>query len=266
MDLAALAQTHVCRLTFGRGSLFERLQHLPDVRVLVRQVLLRPLIGFLRFVEKLAHLKLHRRGATHLHGLNQDVDGGFDNLVADRIFLVNGVHSYRDLFLDAHVRMSFACVGNQSAAFLHRLNEQIQSCANNGVSGALFAVSSDSGRYRPGFYQRLELRFIQSKLAGGFLHYDYINDGPMGLAANCQARIAEKINYPWYALGETNNFFEDVGRKGRIDAVETGGMKPRTSGRLRGRSEQLLATRWRSARISGLRRMPRSSGWPHKTI
>jgi hypothetical protein len=46
---------------FGEGRidgrpLLERLQHLSDVQILVHQLLLRPLMGFLRFVEKLAHL------------------------------------------------------------------------------------------------------------------------------------------------------------------------------------------------------------------
>ncbi len=56
LNLTALAETCVRRLRARGWHLLERLQHILDVQVLVRKFLLRPLIGLLGFIEKLAHL------------------------------------------------------------------------------------------------------------------------------------------------------------------------------------------------------------------
>ncbi len=54
--LTAAGETRLRRGRIDGRPLLERLQHLSDVQILVHQLLLRPLMGFLRFIEKLAHL------------------------------------------------------------------------------------------------------------------------------------------------------------------------------------------------------------------
>ncbi len=56
MNLPELIETRIRRWRTRSRTLFQRLQHLLDVYALVREFLLRPLIGLLRFIEKLAHL------------------------------------------------------------------------------------------------------------------------------------------------------------------------------------------------------------------
>ena len=139
---------------------------------------------------------------------------------------MRSIHSYGDLFLDAHLRKDFINLGHESTALFHGMNQEVQRGPDDRIADNFFASTPVPGNNALCLHLRFGVSLVQSKLVSRGFYDGQIDDRPMCLASNGQACIAKEVHKSWNTLGESDNLFQHASGKWRVRAAKACGMQP----------------------------------------